>query len=126
MSADREFTTAEVKALLIRWELRELTAQEVHESAELLLDDSPDQDSWPGVEHADPRWGPRTVIGLLANLADALYFPADIPALRALLDDEVPASVRETSWEAYRGAVDWKDRARRATSLPYYNLWHRP
>lgn len=126
VSASREWTKAEVMALLAGWELRELSAQEVHESAELLLDDAPVSPEWPGVEYMDPRWGPRTVVGLLTDLADALYFPADIPALRALLDDDVPASVREAEWEAYRDEVDWAQRARRATSLPYYNLWHRP
>ncbi len=123
--SDHEPTKAEVLALLTRWTLREFTSQEVHESAELLIDNAPPTPTWPGVAHSDPRWGPRTVVDLLSDLASGLLFPEDVPALRALLDDAVGATNREAAWKAHCSEVDWEARRSKATSLPYYRLWHR-
>ena len=123
--AEKEPTRAEVIALLVRWELAEFGAQEVHESAELLREDAPDMGAWPGIGPDDPRWGPRTVIGLLSNLAAAPYFPEDVPALRALLDTNASGAVRHTGWLDYQHSIDWEARGRHAARLSYYDLWHR-
>ncbi len=106
-----------LRTLLERWQRGELSASEVHESAEAMWEAG----DWPEYPPDDHRAIPVEVLSQLDILNQQLIVPGDVPEMISFLDTR--AGEEAGAWERWRHyweAVDYDERAAVLSGQPPY------
>ena len=114
----KELGREELLILLEQWQTGAVDAREIHEQAELLVEQLGE---WPNYPEHDPRSIPMEVLSQLEVLNYELITPKDIPAMQAFLRTPLGnESQGWTVWRSYWDNLDLESRKRELESNPYY------
>lgn len=109
--------TKQLRDLLRAWQRGELTAREVHESAEAILR----QVGRPIVPEEDSHSIPLEVVSQLDILNHQWIVRDDIPAILDFLNTEPGDEILAWSrWRSYWAGIDYEARKRMLREDPYY------
>lgn len=107
----------ELRELVARWASGSLTERDVHEQAELMLEEI----IWVDVAQSDPRSIGLDVLSQLDILNWQLILVEDVPAIIQFLDAEPGGETAAWAlWNSYWKGIDFNARRTALRGHPYY------